>query len=563
MPVARQTFVRSSRFLRLLFPALSGTPLWMLCCAFLLVGCAAGAVRQTPDIQPPPAPSPSVSAVYPLDTLADTLEPQAGAEINESEELPEPDTLPGESTQTPASQQSIFDACAVPTEHVDYYFTLFTDTHRKTFQAWLDRSRPYFGFVLRELETRNMPPELALLPFAESGYNVMAYSRAGAGGMWQFMPATGRKFNLRVDWWMDERRDPYSATRAALDYLQELHARFNDWYLALAAYNAGEGRIERGLKNAGCESFSELAETEQIRSETKRYVPKFLAIVKIFSDLENLGFTSPLDADASAPERLSIPPGTDLLALSKAVGIPWQEFRQLNPSFLRMVSPPDATFTISLPNGHLAQAKDYLENGDGTRYAGLHRHQVRSGDSFWTLSRRYGVPTSVLMAVNERQSSRLRTGEFLLVPLSEKTADEQIARQSTRGPAETGTKHSATPVKNGVESSRYAVRGGDSLWSIARRHKTTVNALCRLNNLPPSATLRVGMELRVPVSEKARAASRTAKTKARTVSYTVRSGDTLWDIARGHGVSYQDLTRWNSLENRYIRPGERLTIYLP
>ena len=275
------------------------------------------------------------------------------------------------------------------TKGVQKYFGYFTHKARKTFDNWLKRSEPFLPYVRQVLKENNMPQDLAMLPFAESGYNAWAYSRAGAGGMWQFMPYTGRKYGLRVDWWIDERRDPYQSTRSAVKYLKFLHGMFGDWHLALAAYNAGEGKISRALRKTGCENFFDLTKNNyklsrryRLRAETKNYVPKFIAISKIFKNLDSLGFEKINWDNGIQVETVKVPGGTDLLALAKACNMKWSEFHKLNPHFRRQVSPPDGFTNAYLPERVMADASGYLESPGSSPFAGYKRYKIRSGDSW-------------------------------------------------------------------------------------------------------------------------------------------------------------------------------------
>jgi len=242
--------------------------------------------------------------------LEKALQEREGAEVlPDTAELPPLDEAPLTAEEQEALQtepELAFELDAMETQEVLNHFRYFThhEQGRKHFTVWLERSERYLPYVRRVFAERGLPLDLVYLPFVESGYNPKAISRAGASGMWQFMPFTGKKFGLEVGWWVDERNDPYKATHAAADYLTVLYAEFGDWYLALAAYNAGEGRIRRAIQSTGCDDFFDLSKQQRYSSskrrqipylpkETRNYVPKLIAVLKIMRNLDELGFEQP------------------------------------------------------------------------------------------------------------------------------------------------------------------------------------------------------------------------------------------------------------------------------
>ncbi len=420
------------------------------------------------------------------------------------------------------------------------YFVYYSQKKRKTFQRWLKRAEPYLPYIRQVFTEKGLPQDLVFLPFAESGFNPWAYSHAGAAGMWQFIPGTGRRYGLRVDWWIDERRDPYLATHAAADYLSKLYDQFHDWYLVLAAYNAGEGRVAWALRKSGKDCYFDLINSRRyLHRETRNYVPKFLAILKIVRNLEKLGF-APLEWDADVqPTRVEVKGGTDLLALAQTMGLDWSDFRQQNPAFRRMASPPDKSCPVYVPRDKKSLALNFLDSPQARPYAGFTRHRIRTGDSWWRLSRRYGVPIRVLKRINQTSSNLLRPGQSVLIPGS----GSKAARVQP-----------SNPPKNGV----YTVRSGDSLWDIATRFGTQVSALRRANNLS-SNTLQIGQKLSIPgLSGQAQ----TRSIARRRANYTIQKGDTLWDLSRRFGVSLATLVQANGLnQSATLQVGSGL--YIP
>jgi membrane-bound lytic murein transglycosylase D len=507
-------------------------------------------------------PPPQDLAIHPTEL------PPAGGLLDDeglpsASELIVDEEIDGEVDGTPLSPQEEialetqpqihFDLDGLEIKEMEFYFLYYTRKNRDTFQRWLKRAEPYLPYIRDHFAARGLPEELIYLPFAESGFNPWAYSHAGAAGLWQFMPYTGQRYGLNVDWWIDQRRDPYLATKAAADYLEKLHKDFGDWYLALAAYNAGEGRIARALSSSGCDNFFDMVNGKTtLKKETKHYVPKFLAILKIIRNLESLGF-DPLNMDpAAVPARIEVKGGTDLLALSGSCGMSWDEFRRYNPSFKRMISPPEMTSTVYLPLDKEAKALAYLEKPEATPHAGYTRHKVRSGESLWVISRRYDVPIAIIKKLNEKASNTLRPGEWLMVP-GRNTATAANTLERTRTVAR--------------ERSNYVVQPGDTLWSIANSSGISVSTLLKANGLNNPKTLQIGQKIHIPSASgtPTRLATTTSpKTDAgRIVQYQVKTGDTLWGIARKFGVSHQDLQAWNDLKgNAHIRPGDSLKVFV-
>ncbi|WP_320171559.1 LysM peptidoglycan-binding domain-containing protein [Maridesulfovibrio sp.] len=522
---------------------------------FVLAGCAA---KNAPVAKEEACAPPVQTAEQPEADVSDSgvqpLDPELEVAPHESEAL-----TPEEQKALLTSNGIYFNLDEHDTKEVQQYFGFFTHKARKTFARWLDRSEPFLPYVRKVLSDNNMPQDLAMLPFAESGYNAWAYSRAGAAGMWQFMPYTGRKYGLRVDWWVDERRDPYKSTLAAVEYLKVLHGIFNDWHLSLAAYNAGEGKIIRALKKSGCDNFFELTKNNhklsrryRLRPETKNYVPKFIAISKIFKNLEELGFENINWDNGMKVETVKVPGGTDLLALARACDMKWSEFQKLNPHFRRQVSPPDGTINAYLPERVMADASDYLESPAARPFAGYKRYKIRSGDSWYRIAHRYGVPVAVLKSVNNHRSNLIKPGQYIMIPGKGSTMSVDASRVGK-------TRRTAQSRAN------YRVQNGDTLWDIASRYNVSVKTLKRANGLY-SSKLRIGQKLFIPDNNARSSASSMAKAenvKQQMVAYRVRRGDNLWKIARRFGVKVSSLMEWNSLNSKSIlKPGDKIKVYV-
>lgn len=454
-----------------------------------------------------------------------------------------------------------FDLDLFDSQEVERYFAYYTGPARETFARWLKRSEMHLPHVRESLLRNGLPQDLAMLPFAESGYNCNAYSWAGAGGMWQFMPYTGRKFGLTVDWWIDERRDPKLATEAAAKYLSFLNDMFGDWYLALAAYNAGEGKISRALEVTNAEDFLDLVSQNnrlnqkmRLKPETQHYVPKFIAITKIFQNLEALGF-EPVRWDAAPQlQTVQVPGGTDLLALAKSGGLNWEQFHQLNPAFRRQVSPPDRQVSVHIPKDKAQPMLAYLQNPSALPHAGFLAHEVRKGETLNGLAKRYQVPREVISQINGLSGNALAPGQHIKVPQSSVGEAMPERLKKTRSIA--------------ASRANYVVKKTDSAWSISKKYNVSVKTLVEANGLPNSKAIKPGMQLNIPgtPSEKSPADKKTrvqaAKTKEQATRYTVRQGDTIYSLSKRFGVTADSLKAWNKIKGTDLRAGESLKVYV-
>ena len=371
--------------------------------------------------------------------------------------------------------------------------------------------------------------------------------------MWQFMPATGKHYGLTVDNWVDERRDPYKSTEAAIKYLKKLYQDFGDWALVLAAYNAGEGAVGRALKKTGTEDYFSLCQASgDIKEETKRYVPKFLALVKIARNLEELGF-QPLDLEAPSASYVALraKPGTDLLGLARNMGLDWKAFREINPTFRKQEAPPGRTVQVLVPGHLVAKAEDYLKRPvqpkKAIEYAA---YSIKPGDTWWGVAQKHKVSVKDLMAVNAGSAKKpLQIGQKLQIPGQAVAAKAQVGSSATP---------SATPRE-------HIVTKGDTIWSLARQFKIDPDVLLKANGLEKTAVLQVGQKLAISSgsSQKSKAAQAVGNAGQRDqVSYQVRPGDSLWSIASRFGVTLTELREWNKLaENAKLRPGDQLRVY--
>ncbi|MDO9625672.1 MAG: LysM peptidoglycan-binding domain-containing protein [Pseudomonas sp.] len=409
------------------------------------------------------------------------------------------------------------------------------------------RSGPYIHYIVERLAERNMPMELALLPMIESSYNPFAYSHANAVGLWQFIPSTGRHFNLRQTSWYDGRRDVMASTNAAMNYLSRLHDMFNgDWLLALAAYNAGEGRVSRAIERNQQLGLPTDYWNLNLPKETQNYVPKLLALSQVVMSPKAYGVN--LEPIANEPyfETVVLKQRMDLSRVAAMANLDEDELYQLNPAFKKRITldgPPHLlvpTANAELLAANLALMKPQ-EGVDWQQYS------VRSGDSLNSIANRHHLTANTLKDINRLSSNHLRIGQVLSIPAQPGiTPKEPLFQPATRAVA---------------QSRSYQVKNGDSLWQIARNHQVSTQDLQRWNNLK-SLNLRPGQTLTLHGGQ-APGASSTSGRGTTATYYKVRKGDSLYAIAKRFKVEMQHLQRWNPRTGSAIKPGQTLTLRLP
>ncbi|MEJ2684554.1 MAG: transglycosylase SLT domain-containing protein [Candidatus Sulfobium sp.] len=301
---------------------------------------------------------------------------------------------------------------------VERNVSLFTTTIRDRFSMWLSRSGAYLDIMTRILKEKDVPEDIVFLSLIESGFNPYAYSMAHAAGPWQFIASTARRYGLKINWWRDERRDPVKSTEAAADYLKDLYSMFGSWNLALAAYNAGEGKILKAMKRGRVDDYWDLRETRHIRRETKNYVPKFIAARIIASNPEDFGFQNVDYKEPLRYDKVKLDSPVDLSVAAECAGTTLEEIRRLNPELRRWCTPPDVQeYTLRIPAGtkeHFLEKLSSLPDKD--RFT-MERYKVRRGDTLWRISRRIGVPMRIILSLNSmKKIMTLKQGSTLYLP---------------------------------------------------------------------------------------------------------------------------------------------------
>jgi len=295
---------------------------------------------------------------------------------------------------------------------------LFTTRIRDKFSLWLSRSGKYLDLMRDIFRQKDVPEDIVFLSLIESGFNPYAYSIASAVGPWQFIASTAKRYGLEINWWKDERRDPVKSTAAAADYLKDLYGMFGSWNLAMAAYNAGEGRVLRAMKKSKADNFWALAETKHLKAETKDYVPKFIAATMIASNPQDFGFE---DIQYNQPLRydeVELDSPVDLSVAAECSGTTLDVIKKLNPELRRWCTPPDAQgYTLRIPEGTKPAFLDKLSDlPEGERFT-IERYTVKKGDTFKKIARKTGVPSSVILSLNSMEKIiPLKAGSKIYLP---------------------------------------------------------------------------------------------------------------------------------------------------
>lgn len=480
----------------------------------------------------------------------------------------------------------------VQNQHVNRHLMYYTLRRPDVMERWLERSEHFFPMMKEIFTDEGVPTELIHLSMIESGLVPTARSWAAAVGLWQFIRATGSVYGLEVNWWIDERRDPVKATRAAAQHLRDLHDIWGDWHLALANYNLSPRGLRRAINAAGgVEDY--WAAYPYLPRETRGYVPGFIAATMIALNPEEFGFEKPTGINQYSYEVAEVDGLMPLEDLAKAAGISMQELRDLNPELLRWATPPGNKYPLKLPVGISEEFMiAYQEIPKDNRASEIAMHTVSRGETLGYIARRYGTSVRALFDSNDGLSSTIYPGQTIVVPVAPGSS-EQIAADRSANRRTTTTRTTQRPqVQAPANSSSmsYTVKSGDTIGHIAEWFDVRAWQVRAWNNV--QNTIRVGQRLTIYVSnnrseyysqvesltfaQKQEIERRqrsgeniyalrfdgagTSTGSGDAITYTVRRNDTLGNIARRHGVSVADIQRENNLRGTTIYAGQSLTI---
>ncbi|WP_448217048.1 LysM peptidoglycan-binding domain-containing protein [Endozoicomonas sp. 2B-B] len=414
-----------------------------------------------------------------------------------------------------------------------------------------DRASPYFYFILIEAEKRGVPLELALMPIVESAFDPFAYSHAGASGLWQFMPATGEHYGLEQNWWYDGRRDVVEATRAALDYMVSLHEMFDDWELALAAFNSGPGRVMNAVNKNERRGKSTRFWHLDLPRETTAYVPKLIALGKIVRDPAKYGIK--LKSIPNKPHFAKVETGgqLDMAKAANLAGVTLNELYRLNPGINRWSTPPSGPHHLLVPVAKAESFRTELAQLPAEKRMQWQRYSVKSGDSLIRIANTFNTKPGLIKEANKMETDLIRVGQSLLIPVAVKEKEEYALTAPQRRIAKQNTQRAGRHKLN------HSVKSGDSFWSIAKKYNTGVQELARWNSMSPRDNLRIGQTLVVWTKTNA-----PQDGVVRRVNYKVRNGDSLSRIADKFNVAIAQIRTWNTFDSKYLQPGQQLTLYV-
>lgn len=466
-------------------------------------------------------------------------------------------------------------------DRVIAWMEYFQGPGRNHFRRYLERSGRYLPLMQEILRKNGMPQDLIYVALIESGFNTQARSYASAVGPWQFISSTGRRYGLRIDGWVDERRDPYKSTQAAVEYFKDLYGEFRDWYLAMAGYNGGEGRVRQAIDASGSRNFWEMSEGRSVfRAETRDYVPKFIAAAIMAKMPERFGFGK---IDYKPPfnyETATVESQTDIPVLARCAGVSEDDVIDLNPHLVGGTTPPEADgYQIRLPKGTTATFKMKYAALPKEERLQIVRYQVRRGDTLARVARRYGVSSGTLAAANGLSSrqKRLPVGMTLTIPRGGSAA--QYAKASDDDDRGRSVSRDRSDRRSRGKTSLHTVRRGETLSSIARRHGVTTSQLASWNRIRNQKKIHAGTKLKIVksggrVEEPIRVAATSpspdadepeSKSSAAVPGkvHKVQKGETLSTIASRYGVTVKQLQALNNISGTKIRSGMRLTIRQP
>jgi len=509
--------------------------------------------RESVVVMPPETKTPIIIADRPMSPLKKELETLKMPKVDPEDE----DDV---SSLLTHDELKDFDIPIVFNEAVEYYIRYFTTEKRKVFTNWLRRARYYIPIMKEILKENNMPEDLVYLAMIESGFNARAYSPKKACGPWQFIYATGGRYGLKVNFWIDERRDPEKSTVAAAKYLRDLFNQFGCWYLAAAGYNAGEGRVERAINKHNTNDFWELIKYNTLPKETREYIPKLIAAAIIAKYPEKYGFGNITYEKPVRFHQVSVPPSTPISAIARATSLDVGSVRSYNPEILRGITPPyEDDYKIKLPD--TIDISNFTNNltialKNERIIKGVVAYRVKKGDTLARIMKRYGVKYEDMALINATDGElRIKKGMVLNIPRYTAPANKKAMLASIDvEPYNTRIKKHISPDAKKPVKTYHIVKKGETLSAISNKYGIDKEELMKANNMRSE---KVYADMRLKLVKH----NETKKAKATTYRYhIVKKGETLSAISNKYGIDANRIKNTNKLKTSKLYPNMRLKI---
>ena len=401
------------------------------------------------------------------------------------------------------------------------------------FDEYLNDSYYFLYFVIQELEKNNLPLELAILPYIESNYDPFSISSSGAVGIWQFMPRTGRLYQLDKSWWNEDRHDPFRSTEAAVKYLKYLYQRFDqNIYLTLAAYNAGPSLLDRRINQNKRRGMDTDFWSLNVPVQTKNYVPKYIALRELILNSDNYGIKLPQIPYEPVVKKISIPGQVEVLTLSEYLDIKPELLYKLNAGYTKWASAPEDESVFYIPSEKYILFENEDNPFKNSNQINWISHIVQSGDSLWSLASKYDTEVKIIKKINYLNNDLLSINDTLLIPLSKSKSN------------------------NFIPYEMYIVSEGDTLWSIAKEYNIEIRDLSRMNSIDENSYLQLGQQLSIGNKN----IHRNMESKKRTILYSVKQGDNLFKISELFDVSIRSIEEINNFKNTTLMPGQIIKV---
>jgi len=527
--------------------------------AFFLLGCQSTLLsNKTPDPSTNQndinsASVEEINQALLIDGAIDVMHPVADVDINLSDE----ETKPTNDIWQRVRSQLIFD---IPQNKRVLMQRNWYTSHQSYLDRVTKRSEPFLYYIVEELEKNNMPIEMALLPIVESAFDPFAYSHGRASGMWQFVPGTGKRFGMKQNWWYDGRRDVIASTQGAIHYLKYLHEFFNnDWLLALAAYNSGEGRVQRAVRKNKKLRLPIDFWSLNLPKETRAYVPKLLALADIIKRPEAFQIKLKAIENKVVVEQIDIKSQIDLAKAAELAQLSLAELQRLNPGFNRWATDPAGPHYLLLPKSKVKKFNQQLEQLDTKDRLSWQRYKIKNGDSLSVIANKFHTSTQLIKKLNNITGNRIRIGKHLLIPVATASLDHYVFSQNQRLVKKQSKKRTGLKII-------HTVKSGDSLWEIGKKYHISSRKIAKWNGIAPRDTLKLGQKLVIWQKKSVQTTDNIGnniieQAVVRNITYKVRRGDSFARIADKFNIHIKDIERWNNINRRnYLQPGQLLKL---